>query len=347
MMGFDTLLPPVPTESTVMRVGLVEAVDAVNGAATIQISGVSLPGIPYLSTFRPVVGKPVWVLSQGSWMAIIGAAAGKLDDDDLGATKGDLATGGGAGADEVFIGDTEPTDPAIEFWLDTSEDLVVPVEVDDRYVNANGDTMNGNLIIENPDGGATPNYLTLIDGAGRTVMMRPSGAEGALAIWDQGENVLKNIRIADPTIDIHGASKGYVDGAGKWSSFSPGLAGTGWSIGNGTITGSYSRHGDTVEFNISMTVGSTTTKGADSTVGAAIIFTNLPGSAVGNFQCVGRIVDVSAGSMVPFMGVMSGTSLTTRLMTTSPTYFGISANQPVNGLTTGDLIQINGTYQAA
>jgi hypothetical protein len=226
-------------------------------------------------------------------------------------------------------------------WHDAGDSLVSEI---DEKVDKTGGTMTGNLIIENPPG---TDYITLIDGSGRTVMMRPSGEEGALAIWDQGENVLKNIRIADPTIDIHGASKGYVDGTGKWSSFSPGLAGTGWAIGNGTITGTYSRHGDTVEFNINMTVGSTTSKGADSTVGAAIIFTNLPGTSVGNFEFLGRVVDVSAGSMVPFIGIVSGTSCTTRLMTTSPTYYGISANQPVSGLTTGDLIQINGTYQAS
>jgi hypothetical protein len=62
----------------------------------------------------------------------------------------DAQGGGGGGADEVWIGTTEPTDPNIELWYDSDEFVPEPpltlAQADGRYVNTVGDTMSGPLV---------------------------------------------------------------------------------------------------------------------------------------------------------------------------------------------------------
>lgn len=113
------------------------------------------------------------------------------------------------------------------------------------------------------------------------------------------------------------------------------------TLGNGTLTGAYSRIGKTVHYRIQLTMGSTTTYGAN-----AYVWTLPVAAAAGNASSsqlgVGMVLDSSTGQVVP-LAILRYTSSTT-------IYAGWGG--PVTGtnpytLATGDIININGFYEAA
>lgn len=86
----------------------------------------------------------------------------------------------------------------------------------------------------------------------------------------------------------------YIDGA--WTAFTPTLSGTGWAIGNGTITGHYKQIGRHITGKITVTFGSTSTYGS-----AAMTIGGLPVAADANhgFRGHGVAYDASAVLFYP------------------------------------------------
>jgi hypothetical protein len=128
-----------------------------------------------------------------------------------------------------------------------------------------------------------------------------------------------------------------------WQTYTPVLAGAGWAIGNGTITGSYIRIGKTVHFRIVITFGSTSTyAAANPTITYPIA---AAASTQANIRC--ELFDTSANDR------RLGTTYPASTTTLFPCSLG--TNNAIILLTntspwtwaTGDVILIQGTYEAA
>lgn len=75
------------------------------------------------------------------------------------------------------------------------------------------------------------------------------------------------------------------------TSYTPTVSGTGWALGNGTITGEYTQVGKFVAFAIRLTLGSTSTAGASS------LALSLPVNSTGSlYICTQSSLDSSASA---------------------------------------------------
>lgn len=132
---------------------------------------------------------------------------------------------------------------------------------------------------------------------------------------------------------------------GAWTSYTPTLAG-GWALGNATHTATYTRVGRLVIFDVSITLGTTTTKGTDLRVAYPV--TAADGAVAANgVSCA--LVDTGTATYYG-LAVDGGTSNPElRVMNSSGTY--VTATQITSTLpftwTTGDRIDVFGVYEAA
>lgn len=138
--------------------------------------------------------------------------------------------------------------------------------------------------------GTTGTFSGAVSGTTGTfsgVVAHPLGAVGAPSVTFSGDS---NTGIYSPSadnlslatagvqrlnIDSSGLFSGTGTSLGAWTSFAATLAGTGWAIGNGTITVAYCKIGRTVYYKGGVVFGTTSTYGAAT---APII--GLPGIAV-------------------------------------------------------------------
>lgn len=98
-----------------------------------------------------------------------------------------------------------------------------------------------------------------------TSSTRPAGFEG-LEIYETDTNL----------VYLHNGSAFVLWGTlGAWLTYTPTITGAGTALGNGTITGAYSREGTTLRIQIVWTLGTT------STVGAGGVAFSLPSATTG------------------------------------------------------------------
>lgn len=130
---------------------------------------------------------------------------------------------------------------------------------------------------------------------------------------------------------------------GAWTSYTPTLGGTGWAIGDGTITGSYTRIARTVFFQAAVTFGASSTYGA-----AAAPTISLPVTATGSPIITCRLADATGAA---YLGAcpMSASTVTIQVQEVSGSY--VRYNNVLDIVpftwTTSDAIGVSGTYQAA
>jgi hypothetical protein len=141
-------------------------------------------------------------------------------------------------------------------------------------------------------------------------------------------------------------TNGYIQGTGlslgAYTTFTPTLSGTGWTIGNGTSVGKYSQIGKRVNYSLIITFGST------STFGGAGLEISLPVARTANDSIFNGIgIDVStanyytlptvsaAGSIVKPQAIQSAIGLIQEVISTKPFTW---AN--------GDQIYVSGSYEA-
>jgi hypothetical protein len=135
---------------------------------------------------------------------------------------------------------------------------------------------------------------------------------------------------------------------GAWTSYVPVWSGNGTAptIGNGTISGNFCQIGKTVHFNVSWSLGST------STVGTSTRYTvSLPITAKSNQALTGSglYYDTSATNYYPFFLRNSTTLIDTMFFDVGPTSITgnvLAAAKPVVPAN-GDSYTITGTYEAA
>ena len=148
--------------------------------------------------------------------------------------------------------------------------------------------------------------------------------------------------VRDGALALRTLGNGIDTSFGKWlTSWTPTVGGTGWAIGNGTITGRYHRIGDTVHWYVQFTIGSTTTKGAG---GLAI---SLPSTVSGTIDQwgTGAYYDTSASTYYRISGKQSGGSVIPYHGSTSMQVFTNSSFPVAYGA--GDTIELTGTYRSA
>lgn len=132
---------------------------------------------------------------------------------------------------------------------------------------------------------------------------------------------------------------------GAWTAYTPTLGGTGWALGDGTITGAYCQIGKIVFFRATFTFGSTSTAGT-----ASPTFT-LPVNAVAGslrYPVNSRFFDASASTVYVGAAHLGGAT-TVNVFSTSAANGATTATNSTTPFawTTSDVIYINGTYEAA
>jgi len=210
----------------------------------------------------------------------------------------------------------------------------------------------------NAGGGPSDNSVVFMDRLNGYIPLKVRQQAGDYFIQPGNiTNSLKNVYLGNPNEagtsgwwqrlyvqDIFEA--GHAAGLGKWAAYTPAWtqSTTNPTLGDGTLNGRYTRIGDTVFFEIRLTIGSTTTLGTGN-----FQFT-LPTNAQAAFSgteyptFVGGAIDASAGSLYAFNGTLISvnqfqpTDVVTRAAVTQAAPFVF-----VNG----DSLQFSGHYEAA
>ncbi len=131
-----------------------------------------------------------------------------------------------------------------------------------------------------------------------------------------------------------------------WTTYTPTLSGTGWSLGNGTLTGRSAKLGKIVCTEIMLTFGSTTV------AGSAVPTVSLPHTANTTIQpnpAHVTINDTSASTTYIGQGSLSSTGVTANVGVTSGSYSsltGLAAGVPIT-YATGDEVRWSCMYEAA
>lgn len=149
-------------------------------------------------------------------------------------------------------------------------------------------------------------------------------------------------------IDGNGLITGTGTSLGAWNtaSYTPALAGTGWAIGNGTITGRYCQIGKLIAFQVQIIFGSTSTFAANQpnvslpvTAGSTQLQHNLLiqfRDASAGALYIGEATIAASATTINLRSVASATGQTSSLTDTAPFTWA-----------TSDEIRISGVYQAA
>lgn len=121
------------------------------------------------------------------------------------------------------------------------------------------------------------------------------------------------------------------------------LGGTGWAVGNGTISTGYTQVGKSVWFNVTFTTGSTTSYGTGS------LTLSLPVTPKSTHMAVARYFDTSAGATYGAEALILTNGTAVPIVTPATaggSSRGITGTVPVTGAT-GDSITVTGWYEAA
>ncbi len=133
--------------------------------------------------------------------------------------------------------------------------------------------------------------------------------------------------------------------SGAWDSYTPTISGTGWALGNGTVTGRYKKVGRLVAFYIQIVFGSTSTYGAGG-LGVTGPVAAQSGEATG----VVRFVDSSPGVAVwgTWYTGAGSTSLGLVAPSASGSYLsevGVISTVPFTWAT-NDRVTLSGVYES-
>lgn len=160
----------------------------------------------------------------------------------------------------------------------------------------------------------------------------PTLAEG-MVCWLSDTNVLQ-------TYD--GSAWVTVAASGAWSTWTPTI--TGFTAGNATIVARYGQVGKTVHFTFKMTMGTTTSYGSSFTFTAPV---GRHADAVGTAQFVTRMTQSGAG----YVGISNFFTSDDRvycyaLQADNGQVTSMDSTAPFTW-TTGGVLQVTGTYEAA
>jgi len=166
-----------------------------------------------------------------------------------------------------------------------------------------------------------------------TSSTRPASPSEGMTIYETDTN---------ETLQYDGANWRIISSLGVWSAYTPTLGGTGWALGNGTVTGRYSHQGNVIAFAINLVFGSTTTAGSSPnaltlslpvtrTVTSVLASGVASDVSTGNAHYIGGFFDNSLGAFAPY--TKNGTTTLTSIFNNTP--FSWAA---------GDFLLIEGLY---
>lgn len=150
----------------------------------------------------------------------------------------------------------------------------------------------------------------------------------------------------DPTTALGAATKQYVDNVGKWQAYTPTLTGTGFTLGASTLSGRYTRIGNTVHFIANCILG------AGFVMGTSYLVMGLPpvscSSAFSRYMANATFLKTGTGANNYWGGAYvnaSGCQIVP-ISLTSLANTNFSPTVPF-AWAAGDSIAVAGTYEAA
>ena len=240
--------------------------------------------------------------------------------------------------------------------LDIQKCSGVPLAVDSSCLSLTFDA----LVLQSNTGGASTlngaNHVLLspylennttgltVSGSHITVLTPTQAASGD-TITDTGTGNFY-VGISRSRFTASGTGTTAIDTSGSaWASYAPTISGTGWAVGNGTLTGAYSQIGKTVTFTISFAMGSTSTAGTGGLAFSLPVTlanaTSLP---------MGQCIDQGNNNFLVFGQYLLGSN------TVQPLATGGASGAAGGPLTStvpfpwtpadGDTVFISGTYEA-
>ena len=156
---------------------------------------------------------------------------------------------------------------------------------------------------------------------------------GTPKTWTTNETVtaaMFNAELRDPLAAL----------AGSWTAYTPSVLS--WTLGNGTVAAYYQQFGKTVDYQIELTLGSTT-------VVAASLSLSLPVAAArSNGTVSGYFVDTSASAQwqAAAMQASGTTTVILGMLGTNGSRASLSSTAPFTWAST-DLVRVSGRYEAA
>jgi hypothetical protein len=180
-----------------------------------------------------------------------------------------------------------------------------------RYTLVDCDIDTGKATSVNEGGSvSSPNYIYNLDSAGGVTI-----------------DTTKTLRVTD---------------AANWTTYSPSISGTGWALGNATVTARYRQEGTTVHFRMWITWGSTSTYGSVAPVLA------LPLTAkdlhAGAFYAEAN--DVGSNVYLLYPSQASTTGVRCNVIGASGASVALTSTVPFTWVT-GDMLVLAGTYEIA
>jgi hypothetical protein len=180
-----------------------------------------------------------------------------------------------------------------------------------RYTLVDCDIDTGKATSVNEGGSvSSPNYIYNLDSAGGVTI-----------------DTTKTLRVSD---------------VANWTTYSPSISGTGWALGNATVTARYIQRGTTVHFRMWITWGSTSTYGSASPVLA------LPVTAkdVHAAELYAEANDVGSNVYKLYPSMASTTGVRCNVIGASGASVALISTVPFTWVT-GDMLKVNGTYETA
>jgi hypothetical protein len=174
--------------------------------------------------------------------------------------------------------------------------------------------------------------------------LRPYTGSGGLALGHKDGNSSDRIKYLAVQDGIFEVGRGTA--AGYWTSYTPtwaAIGGTQPAIGDGTLTGEYSRVGSTVLYRITLVAGSTTTFGSGGSWTFSLPVTSVSYDAITPLATVNTL-DTSTSTFAP--GIATAQSTSTILPRLGASGIVITNALPWTWAN-GDKVSLMGTYQAA
>ena len=180
------------------------------------------------------------------------------------------------------------------------------------------------------------NYITA-SGANAVLQIQAIGASGVMNFVTNGA-----VRMQ---INSAGVITGTGFSLGAWSAYTPTISGTGWAIGNGTVTAAYAYIGKWCAIRSQITFGSTSTYGTgDLTIQLPVNIRTT--SSFGS----GFATDASLGANFGPVVMEQTSSTTVRVLAPDPANVGrigsIKSTLPFTWATTDSLL-LSGIYETA
>jgi hypothetical protein len=180
-----------------------------------------------------------------------------------------------------------------------------------RYTLVDCDIDTGKTISINEGAGvSSPNYIYNLDSAGGVTI-----------------DTTKTLRVSD---------------VANWTTYVPVISGTGWTLGNATITARYRQEGTTVYFRVWIIWGSTSTYGSVSPV------LSLPQTAkdLHAAELYAEANDVGSNIYLLYPSLASTTGVRCNVIGGSGASVALTSTVPFTWVT-GDMLMVNGTYEVA